>query len=175
MTGWTGAEIVGLMGQEWQVCQVTVGVLGDVCRALDDQMMPFCADLLPILLQNLQSNDVHRNVKPGILSCFGDIVLAVGDKFEVSCAHTISRRMSALISSIFLAGMTDCIFKSLLDMSTVDMIILVSALLKAVCIFSSASSSYQSVCCGHHMPCTRLSDLGFSFCRCIDCVLIAFM
>ncbi|KAK9860363.1 hypothetical protein WJX84_011194 [Apatococcus fuscideae] len=68
--------------QEWQVCQVSVGVLGDVCRALDDQMMPFCGELLPILLQNLQSNDVHRNVKPGILSCFGDLVLAVGDKFE---------------------------------------------------------------------------------------------
>ena len=69
--------------QEWQVCQVSVGVLGDVCRALEEQMMPFCAELLPILLQNLQSNDVHRNVKPGILSCFGDIVLAGGDKFEV--------------------------------------------------------------------------------------------
>lgn len=24
--------------QEWQVCQVTVGVLGDVCRAIEDQV-----------------------------------------------------------------------------------------------------------------------------------------
>ena len=70
------------------MCQVSVGVLGDVCRALDDQMMPFSGELLPILLENLQSNDVHRNVKPGILSCFGDIVLAVGDKFEVSAVST---------------------------------------------------------------------------------------
>lgn len=76
------------MLQEWQVCQVSVGVLGDVCRALEDQMMPYCGELLPILLQNLQSNDVHRNVKPGILSCFGDIVLAVGDKFEVCAVST---------------------------------------------------------------------------------------
>lgn len=24
--------------QEWQVCQVTVGVLGDVCRAIEEQV-----------------------------------------------------------------------------------------------------------------------------------------
>lgn len=28
--------------QEWQVCQVTVGVLGDVCRAIEDGIFPFC-------------------------------------------------------------------------------------------------------------------------------------
>lgn len=39
------------------------------------------------LLTNLQSPDVHRNIKPQILSAFGDIALAIGDKFEVrGCA-----------------------------------------------------------------------------------------
>jgi len=31
----------------------------------------------------LQSPDVHRNIKPQILSAFGDIALAIGDRFEV--------------------------------------------------------------------------------------------
>lgn len=51
-----------------------------------------CADLatrsllapaLQTLLTNLQSSEVHRNIKPQILSAFGDIALAIGDRFEV--------------------------------------------------------------------------------------------
>ena len=70
--------------QEWQVCQVTVGALGDVARAIERDILPYCDRLMLILLHNLQSNDVHRNIKPQILSCFGDLALAVGDSFEVS-------------------------------------------------------------------------------------------
>ena len=38
------------------------------------------------LLTNLQSPDVHRNIKPQILSAFGDIALAIGDRFDVRCS-----------------------------------------------------------------------------------------
>ena len=69
--------------QEYAVCQVCVGVLGDVCRAIEEQVFPYCDRVMLLLLHNLQSGDVHRSIKPAILSAFGDIALAVGDKFEV--------------------------------------------------------------------------------------------
>ena len=62
---------------------VTVGVLGDICRAIEDQIFPYCDPIMQTLLQNLQSSDVHRKVKPPILQAFGDLELACGDKFEV--------------------------------------------------------------------------------------------
>ena len=34
------------------------------------------------LLENLQSDVLNRNVKVSILSCFGDIALAIGPAFE---------------------------------------------------------------------------------------------
>lgn len=64
------------------MCQATVGVLGDICRAVEEQIFGYCNAIMEILLNNLQSNDVHRLVKPQILSAFGDIALAIGDKFE---------------------------------------------------------------------------------------------
>eukprot|EP00899_Mesostigma_viride_P011808 jgi/Mesvir1/20628/Mv14854-RA.1 len=68
--------------EEYQVCSITVGVVGDLARALEEALLPFCDGIVYQLLQNLQSNDLHRNVKPPILSCFGDIALAVGASFD---------------------------------------------------------------------------------------------
>ncbi len=66
------------------MCSVTVGVLGDICRAIEEQVLPYCDRVMLQLVQNLQSPEVHRNIKPQILSAFGDIALAIGDKFVVS-------------------------------------------------------------------------------------------
>ena len=75
--------------QEGQVCQVTVGVLGDVCRAVEDQIQPYCDAVMFILLQNLQSTTVSRDLKPQILMAFGDIALALGDRFEKYLGHVL--------------------------------------------------------------------------------------
>lgn len=83
--------------QEWQVCQVTVGVLGDVCRAVEDQIAPFCDGVMQILLTNLQSDDVQRTIKPQILSCFGDIAMAIGDRFEKYLPHVLNMLQSAQV------------------------------------------------------------------------------
>ncbi|CAK9274247.1 unnamed protein product [Sphagnum jensenii] len=68
--------------EEYQVCAVTVGVVGDICRALDDKVLPFCDGIMTQLLKDLSSNQLHRSVKPPIFSCFGDIALAIGEHFE---------------------------------------------------------------------------------------------
>lgn len=68
--------------QDWQVCKVTVGVLGDVCRAIEDGLAPWSDRIMTQLLTNLANSEVDRSIKPQILSAFGDIALALGDSFE---------------------------------------------------------------------------------------------
>ncbi len=82
------------------MCQATVGVLGDVCRAIEDQIAPFTEQIMTILLHNLESADVQRNIKPQILSAFGDIALAIGDRFEACvtpCLHMLSSAQVTLL------------------------------------------------------------------------------
>ena len=81
------------------MCQATVGVLGDVCRAIEDQIAPYTEPIMAILLHNLESADVQRNIKPQILSAFGDIALAIGDRFEACltpCLHMLSSAQVSL-------------------------------------------------------------------------------
>lgn len=68
--------------EEYQVCAVTVGVVGDICRALEDKILPYCDGIMTQLLKNLSSDNLHRSVKPPLFSCIGDIALAIGDNFN---------------------------------------------------------------------------------------------
>jgi len=87
---------VGLKNhEEYEVCNVTVGVVGDLCRALEAKILPFCDSIVYQLLQDLQSTQLHRSVKPPILSCFGDLALAVGVGFEKYLAYVVPMLQSA--------------------------------------------------------------------------------
>lgn len=66
---------------EYQLCSIAVGIIGDICRALGKDIAPFCNNLMQLLVTNLQSPVLHRTVKPAILSCFGDVALAIGELF----------------------------------------------------------------------------------------------
>ncbi|GMN31426.1 hypothetical protein TIFTF001_003239 [Ficus carica] len=68
--------------KDYQVCAITVGVVGDLCRALEGNILPYCDGVMTQLLKNLSSNQMHRSVKPPIFSCFGDMALAIGENFE---------------------------------------------------------------------------------------------
>ena len=45
---------------------------------------------MSVLLENLQSEILNRTVKIAILSCFGDVALAVGPAFEPYLATTMN-------------------------------------------------------------------------------------
>lgn len=66
---------------EWQVCSAAVGTAGDICRALETKILPYCDEIVRCLLEDLQNPTLNRQVKPSVLSCFGDIALAVGGSF----------------------------------------------------------------------------------------------
>lgn len=67
--------------EDHQVCAVAVGVVGDISRALGTKILPYCDEIVSLLLQDLQNPLLNRNVKPPILSCFGDLSLAIGGEF----------------------------------------------------------------------------------------------
>jgi importin subunit beta-1 len=67
--------------EDTQLCMVAVGLIGDICRALGEQSGQYSAPFMTVLLENLQSEILNRNVKISILSCFGDIALAIGPAF----------------------------------------------------------------------------------------------
>ncbi|XP_058124948.1 importin subunit beta isoform X1 [Anopheles ziemanni] len=67
--------------QEYQVCCTAVGLAGDICRGLKSKILPFCDDIMTLLLQNLSNPNLHRSVKPQILTVFGDMALGIGPDF----------------------------------------------------------------------------------------------
>ncbi|KAG1792254.1 karyopherin Kap95 [Suillus variegatus] len=68
--------------EDTQLCIIAVGIIGDISRALGDQSAQYAGAFMNVLLENLQSNVLDRNVKISILSCFGNIVLAIGPAFD---------------------------------------------------------------------------------------------
>ncbi|CAH0557204.1 unnamed protein product [Brassicogethes aeneus] len=68
--------------QEYQVCGTAVGLTGDIFRALKHKALPYCDEIMALLLENLGDQTVHRTVKPQILSVFGDIGLSIGAEFK---------------------------------------------------------------------------------------------
>jgi len=68
--------------QDKALCEVAVGLVGDVCRAVTTGILPFTEEIITVLLQNLQNSDIDRNVKPPIICTLGDIALAIGKEYE---------------------------------------------------------------------------------------------
>ncbi|KAH6837544.1 ARM repeat superfamily protein [Perilla frutescens var. hirtella] len=94
---------IGLQNfEEYQVCSISVGVVGDICRALDDKILPYCDGIMSLLLKDLSSSELDRSVKPPIFSCFGDIALSIGEHFEkyLSYALPMMQRASEICAQI---------------------------------------------------------------------------
>lgn len=59
-----------------------MGVVGDMCRALEKDFLRFADPIVSALLVNLQNTELDNSVKPPILGVFGDIAMAIGGEFE---------------------------------------------------------------------------------------------
>lgn len=67
---------------EYHVCIVSVGVVSEICAALQKDSAPYCDEIMQALLQNLQNPHMERSVKPHIISCLADIAINVEGHFE---------------------------------------------------------------------------------------------
>ncbi|KAJ3390125.1 karyopherin beta [Entophlyctis sp. JEL0112] len=68
--------------QDPQLCSIAIGIIGDLCRSLNERILPFCNEYMNCLVEGLKSSTLEKHVKPTILSAFGDIAIAVSGDFE---------------------------------------------------------------------------------------------
>jgi len=86
--------------EDYTTCAVSVGLVGDVCRAVGKKISPYCDEIVSVLLTDLQNSQLHRDVKPPILSCFGDIALAIGGDFTKYLSHVIVMLQQASLTKV---------------------------------------------------------------------------
>jgi len=86
--------------EDYTTCAVSVGLVGDICRAINKKMVPFCDEIVHILFADLQNPQLHRDVKPPILSCFGDIALAIGGDFVKYLPHVMTMLQQASLTKV---------------------------------------------------------------------------
>ncbi|XP_051229871.1 importin subunit beta-1-like [Lolium perenne] len=79
-----GPKFVGLMSIFLQYYNVNLfspiylEVIGNIFHVLGDEILPYCDYMMDVLFEGLS----ERALKPQILSCFGEIALAIGKDFE---------------------------------------------------------------------------------------------
>jgi importin subunit beta-1 len=81
--------------QAYQVCIVAVGTVGDISRNIEARIQPYCDDIMNALIESLKDSTIHRSVKPPVLSCFGDIAMAIGAAFEPYLQFSVMLLMQA--------------------------------------------------------------------------------
>ncbi|KAI9190365.1 karyopherin Kap95 [Blastocladiella emersonii ATCC 22665] len=63
---------------EHLLCEVAVGTVSDMCRALEAGFATWAGGFMELLGAALTRPGVHPSLPPVIISCFGDIALAIG-------------------------------------------------------------------------------------------------
>jgi importin subunit beta-1 len=81
--------------EAYQVCSVAVGLVSDISRALGSALLPYCDEIVTVLLQMLQNPTLHRSVKPPVLGVFGDLAFAIGGNFEKYLQVTLMMLLQA--------------------------------------------------------------------------------
>lgn len=64
------------------LCKVAIGTLVDIAASVGPDIHRFCDQIMAILMECLKDNAVDRSVKPIVISCLGDIAIAIGGAFE---------------------------------------------------------------------------------------------
>lgn len=63
------------------VCNSAIGLVVDISHSLGDSFIPYCQGFMTILGNIISNVNIRRELKPLILSCFGDIASSIGNEF----------------------------------------------------------------------------------------------
>ena len=63
------------------VCNSAIGLVVDISHSLGDSFIPYCQGFMNILGNIITQTNIRRELKPLILSCFGDIASSIGNEF----------------------------------------------------------------------------------------------
>ena len=69
----------------FQVCIAAVGVVTDICRAMQQNFGKYFKEFMELMYQALSNPNVHQSVKPQIVAAMGDAALALGRDFKQVC------------------------------------------------------------------------------------------
>jgi importin subunit beta-1 len=64
------------------LCKVAIGTLVDISVNVSGEILRFCDQIMATLMECLKDNSVDRSIKPVVISCLGDIALAIAGAFE---------------------------------------------------------------------------------------------
>ncbi|GAN10385.1 karyopherin Kap95 [Mucor ambiguus] len=70
-----------LPNQDYRLCLLGIGIISDLCSTIPSAAKPHATLFMQLLLDNLGNDDLHRDLKPTSLSCFGDVAHALGPEF----------------------------------------------------------------------------------------------
>lgn len=68
--------------EEPGLCAIGVGLVGDITRALNEKVQPFCDTFMNQMLSILTNSGLRDTLKPAVLVTFGDIAQAIGTHFQ---------------------------------------------------------------------------------------------
>lgn len=74
---------------------VSVGVVVDICAAIGAKFQPHADQVVQVLMECLRDGSVVRDVKPTVVSAFGDIAMAIQGAYEPYLAMTLMLLMQA--------------------------------------------------------------------------------
>lgn len=74
---------------------VSVGVVVDVCAAIGPKFQPYADTVVQVLMECLRDGSVVRDVKPTVVSAFGDIAMAIQGAYEPYLSMTLMLLMQA--------------------------------------------------------------------------------
>jgi len=86
--------------QAYQICIVAVGTVGDISRNIEEKIQPFCDNIMNALVDDLKDSTIHRSVKPPVLSCFGDIAMAIGGAYKPYLEFSVLMLMQASATTV---------------------------------------------------------------------------
>eukprot|EP01090_Pellita_catalonica_P005061 TRINITY_DN148_c0_g1_i1.p1 TRINITY_DN148_c0_g1~~TRINITY_DN148_c0_g1_i1.p1 ORF type:complete len:424 (+),score=84.09 TRINITY_DN148_c0_g1_i1:133-1272(+) len=116
--------------EEHSVCGVAVGLVGDVCRAIGEGVLQFIGPIIELLLANLRNSAINRDVKPPILSCFGDIALALSGKFEPWLPNVMGMLLQA--SQVIVKDVSDYDFVDYVNLLREDILEAYTAIIQGL-------------------------------------------